>query len=115
MTPNRAALEAACVATFGCNARSLERAPTVLVRFESISNKIAQRRRCYGSFEVWKMQNVPLILDRHRLKVDPERAQLAIQMRALHADAFRELSDLAVTEHELLLKVSAFELFARLS
>ena len=36
-------------------------------------------------------------------------------MRALHADAFRELPDFAATQHELLLQVSPLELLASLA
>ena len=34
-------------------------------------------------------------------------------MRSLHADALRQLPDLAIAEHELLLQVGALELLAR--
>src|SRR2546421_4246045 len=47
-------------------------------------------------------------------EIDAEGAQLAVQMRALHADALGELSHLAVTQQQLLLQVGALELLARL-
>src|SRR4030081_1796734 len=46
-------------------------------------------------------------------EIDAERAQLAVQVRALHADALGELSHLAVTQQQLLLQVGALELLAR--
>src|SRR2546430_7696302 len=48
-------------------------------------------------------------------EVDAERAELAVQVRALHADALGELSHLAVAEQQLLLQVGALELLARLA
>jgi hypothetical protein len=47
------------------------------------------------------------------LEVDAEGAEFAVEVGALHADALRELADLAVAQDELLLQVRAFELFAR--
>src|SRR6266513_4800408 len=46
-------------------------------------------------------------------EVDAEGAQLAVQVRALHADALGELPHLAVTQQQLLLQVGALELLAR--
>ena len=48
-------------------------------------------------------------------EVHPERAQLAVEVSALHADALGELSDLAIAEQQLLLQVCALELLARLA
>src|SRR6266478_6738499 len=48
-------------------------------------------------------------------EVDAEGAQLAVQVRALHADALGELPDLAVAQQQLLLQVGALELLARLA
>src|SRR5690606_31215535 len=48
-------------------------------------------------------------------EVDPERAQLAVEVRALHPHPLGELSHLAVTEQELLLEIGPFELLARLA
>ena len=47
--------------------------------------------------------------------LDAERAQLAIQVRALHVDALGEQSDLAVAQLQLLLQVGALEVLARLA
>src|ERR1700728_1259545 len=46
-------------------------------------------------------------------KVDAQRAQLAVQMRALHADTLRKLTHLAVAQQQLLLQIGALELLAR--
>src|SRR5437773_12552331 len=46
-------------------------------------------------------------------EIDAEGAQLAVQVRALHADALGELPHLAVTQQQLLLQVGALELLAR--
>src|SRR3974390_2011232 len=48
-------------------------------------------------------------------EVDPQRAQLAVQVRAFHADALGELADLAVAQQQLLLQVGALEVRARLA
>src|ERR1700685_4212605 len=48
-------------------------------------------------------------------EIHAERAQLAIQVRALHADALGELSHLAVAQEQLLLQVGTLELLARLA
>ena len=48
-------------------------------------------------------------------KSTPERAQLAVEVRALHADALRELPDLAAAEQQLLLQIRALEMLARLA
>jgi hypothetical protein len=48
-------------------------------------------------------------------KVDSQGAQLAVQVRALHAHPLRELADFTVTQQELLLQVGTFELLARLA
>ena len=48
-------------------------------------------------------------------EVDAESAQLAVQVRALHADTLRELPDLAVAQQELLLQVGPLELFPGLA
>ena len=47
--------------------------------------------------------------------LDAERAQLAVQVRALHVHALGEQPDLAVAQHQLLLQVGALELLARLA
>ena len=36
------------------------------------------------------------ILGSNRLEIDAERSQLTVEMRPFHADAFRQLTDLAV-------------------
>src|SRR5262245_60252780 len=43
-------------------------------------------------------------------EVHAQRTQLAVEVRALHSDAFRELADLAVAQKQLLLQIRAFEL-----
>ncbi len=48
-------------------------------------------------------------------EIHAQRAQLAIQVRALHADALRELADLAAAELQLLREVGALEVLARLA
>src|SRR5690606_6269300 len=48
-------------------------------------------------------------------EVDAERAELAVEVRALHADPLRELSDLPAAEQQLLLQVRPLEALARLA
>ena len=57
--------------------------------------------------------NYPSVVGTDRFEVDAERPQLAVQVRAFHADALRELPDLAVAKHQLLLQVGTLELLAR--
>src|SRR5690606_7065736 len=47
--------------------------------------------------------------------VDAERAKLAVQVSALHADALGQLANFAVTQNQLLLQVSTLEMLARLA
>ncbi|MBT8106771.1 MAG: CapA family protein [Gammaproteobacteria bacterium] len=60
-----------------------------------------------------KAQRLCLVVCADGFEVHAERAQLAIEMRALHADALGKLPDFAVTQHQLLLQVRPFELLAR--
>src|SRR5690606_32781113 len=48
-------------------------------------------------------------------EIDAQGAQLAVQMRSLHADTLRQLSDLAIAQDQLLLQVGALEMLARFS
>src|SRR5262249_31768130 len=48
-------------------------------------------------------------------EVDAEGAELAVQVRALHADALGELAHLAAAQEQLLLQVGALELLACLA
>ena len=45
-------------------------------------------------------------------EVDAERAELAIEVRALHADPLGELADFATAEQELLLQIGSLEMLA---
>src|SRR4051794_26060999 len=45
-------------------------------------------------------------------EIHAERPQLAIEMRALHADTFRQLSDLAIAQLQLLREIGALEMLA---
>jgi hypothetical protein len=48
-------------------------------------------------------------------EVDSKRAQLAIEVGALHANALRQLPDFTVTQQKLLLQVGALELLTCLA
>src|SRR5207302_7624265 len=48
-------------------------------------------------------------------EIHPERAELAVQVGALHADALGELPHLAVAQQQLLLQIGPLELLARLA
>ena len=58
---------------------------------------------------------VTFLIFRQLPEIDAKRAQLAIQMCALHAHSLRQLPDLAVAKYQLLLQIRTLEMFARLS
>jgi hypothetical protein len=57
----------------------------------------------------------PALVFRELAKINAKRAKLAIKVRALHADALRELTNLAVAQYQLLLQISPLEMLARLA
>lgn len=54
-----------------------------------------------------------LVVGCHRFEIDAQRSQLAVKMCALHADTFRQLTNFAITQHQLLLQISTLKLLAR--
>ena len=56
-----------------------------------------------------------IVAGAHRAEIHAEASQLAVKMRALHADALGQFAHFAVTQNQLLLQICPFELFARLA
>jgi hypothetical protein len=78
----------------------------------SASRQISQRRRKIF-FVAARSRGGSVLAD--AAEIDSERAQLAIEVRALHADTLRQLPDFTVTQQQLLLQIGALELLTRLA
>src|SRR5687768_2168262 len=69
----------------------------------------ARKSRWSGSFTI---QSDSRSILGQLAEVDAERAELAVEVRPLHADALGQLPDLAVAQDQLLLQVRALEMLA---